>query len=91
MDDDNKKRERKVQSIVLAHLYLKKRELQEKVSLKELEVKVSLLDKSYIELDLIKLFENSDLVKVTEDNQFIITKKGMEDEEGRIKENNVIE
>lgn len=91
IDEPYNEIEKKVQSIILAHLFIKKRERQEKVSLQELEEKVSLQDKSYLELDLIKLWNNSNLVVITDDNQFSITELGMTEEERRIKENKVID
>lgn len=82
IDEPYNEIEKKVQSIILAHLYIKKMERQEKVSLQ---------DKSYLELDLIKLWNNSNLVVITDDNQFSITELGMTEEERRIKENKVID
>ena len=52
--ESNEVVERKVQSIILAHLYLKKRERQDDVSLQEIEDRVSSLDQAYLKLDLIK-------------------------------------
>lgn len=80
-DDFNHDLKRKVQSIILAHLYIKKNELQDKVSLQEIKEKVSLLDKSYLEPDLIKLWNNTDWVKIDDLNNFMITEEGMIEEE----------
>lgn len=46
IDDANKELKLKVQSIILANLYIKKRERHDKVSLQKVKVKVSQLDKS---------------------------------------------
>lgn len=83
--------ERKIRSIILAHLYLKKREREEKVSLKELEDVVSSQDEAYKEVDLVKLMSNSHLIEITDDNEFIITEEGMNDEEKRIQEDRIID
>lgn len=84
--ESNEESERKVRSIILAHLYLKKRERQDKVSLQEMEDRVSSLDQAYLKLDLVKLWNNSNLVEITNGNQFSITDEGMAEEEKRIKE-----
>jgi hypothetical protein len=83
--------ERKVKSIMLAHLYLEKRERHDKVSLIELQDRVSTMDKAYINIDLVKLWNNSNLVKITDTNEFSITDEGMAEEEKRIKENRIID
>lgn len=90
-DDFNHDLKRKVQSIILAHLYIKKNELQDKVSLQEIKEKVSLLDKSYLEPDLIKLWNNTDWVKIDDLNNFMITEEGMIEEERKIKDNKIID
>lgn len=84
--ESSEESERKVRSIILAHLYLKKRERQDKVSLQEMEDRVSSLDQAYLKLDLVKLWNNSNLVEITNGNQFSITDEGMAEEEKRIKE-----
>ena len=83
--------ERKVKSIMLAHLYLEKRERHDKVSLIELQDRESTMDKAYINIDLVKLWNNSNLVKITDTNEFSITDEGMAEEEKRIKENRIID
>lgn len=83
--------ERKIRSIILAHLYLKKREREEKVSLKELVDVVSSQDQVYKEVDLVKLVSNSNLIEITDGNEFIITEEGMNDEEKRIQEDRIID
>lgn len=89
--ESNEESERKVRSIILAHLYLKKRERQDKVSLQEMEDRVSSLDQAYLKLDLVKLWNNSNLVEITNGNQFSITDEGMAEEEKRIKEDRIID
>lgn len=89
--ESNEESERKVRSIILAHLYLKKRERQDKVSLQEMEDRVSSLDQAYLKLDLVKLWNNSNLVEITNGNQFSITDEGMAEEEKRIKEDKIID
>ena len=89
--ESDEEAERKVRSIILAHLYLKKRERQEKVPMRELEDRVSSLDQAYLKVDLIKLWNNSNLVEITDGNEFSITDEGMADEEKRIKENRIID
>lgn len=89
--ESDEETERKVKSIILAHLYLQKRERQDKVSLSEIEDRVSSMDQAYMKLDLIKLWNNSNLVKTTDSNEFSITDEGMAEEEKRIKENRIIE
>ena len=89
--ESDEEAERKVRSIILAHLYLKKRERQEKVPIRELEDRVSSLDQAYLKVDLIKLWNNSNLVEITDGNELSITDEGMADEEKRIKENRIID
>ena len=89
--ESDEEEERKVRSIILAHLYLKKRERQDKVSLQEIEDKVSSLDQAYMKLDLIELWTNSNLVEITDGNQFSITDEGMAEEEKRIQEDRIID
>lgn len=89
--ESSEESERKVRSIILAHLYLKKRERQDKVSLQEMEDRVSSLDQAYLKLDLVKLWNNSNLVEITNGNQFSITDEGMAEEEKRIKEDRIID
>ncbi len=71
--ESDEEAERKVRSIILAHLYLKKRERQEKVLIQELEDRVSSLDQAYLKVDLIKLWNNSKLVEIIDGNEFSIT------------------
>ena len=89
--ESDEEEERKVRSIILAHLYLKKRERQDKVSLQEIEDKVSSLDQAYMKLDLIELWNNSNLVEIIDGNQFSITDEGMAEEEKRIQEDRIID
>ena len=89
--ESNEESERKVRSIILAHLYLKKRERQDKVSLQELEDRVSSLDQAYWKLDLVKLWNNSNLVEITNGNEFSITDEGMAEEEKRIQDDRIID
>ena len=89
--ESDEEAERKVRSIILAHLYLKKRERQEKVPIQELEDRVSSLDQAYLKVDLIKLWNNSKLVEISNGNEFNITDEGMAEEEKRIRENRIIE
>lgn len=89
--ESDEEAERKIRSIILAHLYLKKRELEEKVSLKELVDVVSSQDQAYKEVDLVKLMSNSNLIEITEGNEFIITDEGLNEEEKRIQEDRIIE
>jgi hypothetical protein len=83
--------EAKVRSIILAHLYLKKRERQEKVHIRELEDRVSSLDQAYLKVDLTKLWNDSKWVEITDGNEFSITEEGMAEEEKRIQENRIID
>jgi KaiC/GvpD/RAD55 family RecA-like ATPase len=83
--------EQKIRSIVLAHLYLKKREREEKVSLQELEDRVSEMDQAYTKVDLVKLMNNSNLITITDGNEFSITEEGMAEEEKRIQEDRIID
>ncbi|KAA2282478.1 MAG: hypothetical protein AB7V56_00500 [Candidatus Nitrosocosmicus sp.] len=89
--ESDEESERKVRSIILAHLYMQKREKQDKVSFQEIEDIVSSMDQSYLKLDLGKLWNNSNLVKITDSNEFTITDEGMAEEEKRIKENRIID
>lgn len=89
--ESDEEAERKIRSIILAHLYLKKREREEKVSLKELVDVVSSQDQVYKEVDLVKLVSNSNLIEITDGNEFIITEEGMNDEEKRIQEDRIID
>jgi hypothetical protein len=89
--ESDEEAERKIRSIILAHLYLKKREREEKVSLIELVDVVSSQDQAYKEVDLIKLMSNSNLVEITDGNEFIITEEGMNEEEKRIQEDRIID
>jgi len=89
--ESDEEAERKIRSIILAHLYLKKREREEKVSLKELVDVVSSQDQVYKEVDLVKLVSNSNLIEITDGNEFIITEEGMNNGEKRIQEDRIID
>ncbi|WP_148685766.1 hypothetical protein [Candidatus Nitrosocosmicus hydrocola] len=89
--ESDEEAERKIRSIILAHLYLKKREREEKVSLIELVDVVSSQDQTYKEVDLVKLMSNSNLIEITDGNEFIITEEGMNEEEKRIQEDRIID
>ncbi len=89
--ESDEEAERKIRSIILAHLYLKKREREEKVSLIELVDVVSTQDQTYKEVDLVKLMSNSNLIEITDGNEFIITEEGMNEEEKRIQEDRIID
>ncbi len=89
--ESDEEAERKIRSIILAHLYLKKREREEKVSLIELVDVVSSQDQTYKEVDLVELMSNSNLIEITDGNEFIITEEGMNEEEKRIQEDRIID
>jgi hypothetical protein len=89
--ESDEEAERKIRSIILAHLYLKKREREEKVSLIELVDVVSSQDQTYKEVDLVKLMSNLNLIEITDGNEFIITEEGMNEEEKRIQEDRIID
>ena len=84
--ESNDELERKVRGIALAHLYLKRREGKDKISIEELEDRVSSLDQSLLRVNLTKLWDHSNWVEIVDSYYFSITDEGMAEEEKRIQE-----